>query len=61
MKLENNCNWAVVATCEAKNNGVNEKFKKIIATFIYPFKAQDFIDKCLPAERKDKFEVVSID
>jgi hypothetical protein len=60
MALTNNLGWAVVATCTAKNNGVNENFQKIIATFDYPYLAQDFINKCLPEETKEKFQVVSI-
>lgn len=60
MSLENTCDWAVVATCEVKNNGVKETFKKIIATFNYPFLAQDYIDKCLPVENKHRFEVKAI-
>ena len=60
-KLENNCTWAVVANCEAKNDGVIEKFQKIIAVFNYPSAAHDFIDLCLPVENKEKFEVVNIE
>ena len=58
--LKNETMWAVVATCTAKNNGIYEDFKRIIATFNYPDAAQDFIDKCLPAENKDKFEVTAL-
>lgn len=58
--IENTCTWAVVATCEAKNNGVIETFKKIIATFDYPFLAQDYIEKCLPLENRNKFEVIAL-
>lgn len=56
----NNCSWAVTVTRKAKNNGVYKEWKEIIATFLDPFTAQDYIDKCLPAENKDKFEVISI-
>lgn len=56
----NNTNWAVVATCTAKNDGKMETFKKIIATFNYPFHAHDFIEKCLPEENRDRFEVINI-
>lgn len=56
-----NCKWAVVAECECKNNGKIEKFENVIATFIYPHHAEDFIEKCLPKENRDKFKVVHID
>ena len=55
-----NCKWAVVAECEAENNGKAEKFERVIATFDYPFYAEEFIEKCLPKERQDKFKVVHI-
>ena len=57
--LENNTMWAVVATCTAKNNGKYEDFERIIATFNYPDAAQHFIDKCLPQESKERFEVTA--
>ena len=58
--LKNETMWAVVATCTAKNNGIYEDFKRIIATFNYPDAAHDFIDGGLPAENKDKFEVTAL-
>lgn len=51
-------NWIVIAHCEAKNNGKIEHFTREIAAFRDPWQAQDFIEKCLPAERRDKFEVI---
>lgn len=58
--MKNTCEWAVVATCTAKNNGVNEEFQKIIATFEYPFLANDYIEKCLPIENRNNFEIVAL-
>lgn len=52
------CNWVVIAHCEAKNDGKIEKFTSEIARFNYPFHAEDFIEKCLPRERRDKFEII---
>lgn len=49
--------WAVMAKCEAKNNGVIEYFERKIAEFDYPIHAEDFIEKCLPKENKDKFYI----
>lgn len=53
--------WAVVAICTAKNNGKIEEFKRIIATFICPTYAEDFINKCLPKENRNRFSIVNID
>lgn len=49
--------WQVIAECEAKNNGKWEKFDMVIAIFAYPHEAEDFIEKCLPKERRDKFRI----
>lgn len=53
----NKCEWAVVAECIAKNNGVEENFNRVVALFLYPATAHDFIEKCLPAETQDRFSV----
>lgn len=50
--------WIVIAHCEAKNNGKIERFTREIAAFCIPWQAQDFIEKCLPVESRDKFEVI---
>ena len=52
-----NLKWQVIAECEAKNNGKNEKFDRVIAVFEYPANAYDFIEKCLPQENRSKFRV----
>ena len=49
--------WAVVSKCSAKNNGVIEEWEQISALFPYPHLAQDYIDKVLPAENRDRFRV----
>ena len=51
-------NWIVIAHCEAKNDGKIKHFTREIATFISPIHAEDFIEKCLPAENRDKFEII---
>ena len=53
--------WQVVAECEALNNGKTEKFDRVIAAFSNPINAEDFINNCLPKERKDKFRIEHID
>lgn len=49
--------WAVIAKCTAKNNGKYEDFERVIAQFDDPFHAEDFINKCLPAENRDRFYI----
>lgn len=49
--------WTVVAKCSAKNNGKIEEWEQISALFPTPDLAQDYIDKCLPAENKSRFRV----
>lgn len=57
-----NMNWKVIATCYAKNGGMEhiEEFERVIAQFENPWLAQDFIEKCFPIEDKDKFRVERI-
>ena len=51
-------NYTVIAHCKAKNNGKWEEFTRKIAEFDLPLHAEDFIEKCLPKENRDKFEIV---
>ena len=53
--MYNDCKWAVIAKCQAKNGGVWEPFEKVVAMFCYPHEADDFIMKCLPEENRDCF------
>lgn len=53
--------WVVIAHCEAKNNGKMEQFTREIAKFEYPHQAEEFIEKCLPQERRSSFEVIHRD
>lgn len=53
-------NWAVVMTCTVKNGGEYESYKETIAVFRTFLNAEVFIEKCLPTENKDKFEIVSV-
>lgn len=58
--LNEKLRWAVYAECIAKNNGKNEKFDRLLAVFITPIQAEDFIKKCLPAENISRFKVVEL-
>jgi hypothetical protein len=61
VKNKYNLNYAVVAECEAKNDGKVEKHERVIALFDYPFLADDYIKKCLPLENQSKFKVVKLE
>ncbi len=50
--------WIVIAHCEAVNNGKTEQFTREIATFENPMHAENFIEKCLPEARREKFEII---
>ena len=53
--MQNFCNWAVVARCSAKNNGIDTTFFRVIGVFNYPYQADEFIEKCLPVENRACF------
>ncbi len=53
--------WAVKCKCIAKNNGVMEEFTSITAIFLYPFQAEEFIQKIIPDETRDRFYVEYIE
>ncbi len=55
--MSHECKWAVIATCTAKNNGIEENFDCVIALFLYPLDAEDFIAKCIPPENRSRFRV----
>lgn len=54
-------NWGVTMKCTVVDDGVEREYKQLIATFTYPLNAQDFIEKCLPEENRDRFEIVNLD
>ena len=58
--LNDSLRWAVFAQCEAKNGGKWEQFGQLLAVFVYPQEAEDFINNCLPAERRDLFKVIDL-
>ena len=55
------CKWAVVFEVNGENYDNKEKRTNVIAVFMYPFEAQEFIDKCLPLETKSRFFIKNID
>lgn len=54
----NNCKWAVIETCQASK--FEPEFKHTIAVFERPMNAENFINRCIPAENRDKFEIKHI-
>ena len=55
------CKWAVAYKIDGKNYDDGKERIGVIAFFNYPDNARDFIEKCLPAETKDRFFVVYAD
>lgn len=55
----NKCKWAVIATCKASK--FEPEFERIVAIFERPILAEEFIEKCLPAETKDRFTIKHIE
>lgn len=49
--------YSVIAICTAKNDGKDKNFERVIAQFDDPFHAEDFIEKCLPKENRDRFYI----
>lgn len=50
-------NWLVCFNIPANTQDDKKEKRQIIAAFRYPFEAQDFIDKCLPKETRDRFYI----
>ena len=57
----NSINWAVVSKIEKTDNGVKVEYYQVIARFDYPNLAEDFINKCLPEENRERFQVIHMD
>lgn len=55
------CKWAVAYKIDGKNYDDGKERTCVTAVFNYPHQAEDFIEKCLPADTKSKFFVVNID
>ena len=55
-EITNFCNWAIVATY-----GEKLEHEKVCAIFEYPFHAEEFAEKCLPAENRNRFSIRRLD
>ena len=59
--ISNNCKWAVAYKID-KNTQDDRKTKiRVTALFDTPVNAEDFINKCLPKETKERFFIIDID
>lgn len=54
------CMWAVCYDVDGKHFYDGKKKTSITALFSYPFQAEEFIEKVLPAETKERFYVKQI-
>lgn len=54
----NNLKYYVAFTIPGNTQDDKKDKTQIIAGFIYPFQAQDFINNCLPAENKNRFYII---
>lgn len=52
-----NCFWAVCYDVDGKHFDDGKKKTSITALFAYPFQAEEFIEKILPPETKDRFYI----
>ena len=59
--ITNHCKWAVAYKIDGKFYDDGQERTSIVAVFNDPWKAQDFIEKCLPSENKTRFFVEHID
>lgn len=55
------CKWIVAYDIDGKNYDDGKKRTSVVAVFKYPWQAEDFIEKCLPAENRERFYVIHED
>lgn len=56
-KIFSECNWAVYFTIPAETQEDGQEGIAVCAWFSYPFQAEEFIEKVLPAENKARFRI----
>lgn len=57
--IDNPCKWAVSFDIPGANYDDQKPRTQIVALFRYHCAAEDFIEKCLPVETRDKFYIVN--
>lgn len=55
------CTWAVAYKIDGSNYDDKKDRVSVTALFRYPYQAEEFIEKCLPVETRNRFFVVNID
>ena len=53
--------WAVAYKIDGKNYDDRKTRVSTVAVFATPTNAEDFIDKCMPADAKERFFIIHID
>lgn len=59
-EAEKFCNWAVCFDIAGCNYDDKKERTSIVATFHNPINAEDFINKALPKDTKDRFYIVGM-
>jgi hypothetical protein len=49
--------WLVCFKVPAETQDDRKEKEVVVATFRYPTNAEDFIEKCMPAETKERFYI----
>lgn len=57
----NLCKWIVAYNIDGKFYDDGKERTSVVATFRHPWLAEDFIEKCLPAENRKRFYVIHED
>ena len=60
-KIFNDCKWAVAHKIDKETQDDRKAKTRVVALFNTPSNAEDFIEKCLPAETKERFFIIDID
>lgn len=61
MKFFGSCHWAVVSTKPGKFYDDGKPRTSCTAIFLYPHLAEEFIEKIIPAETRDRFQIVRME
>ena len=57
----NDCKWAVAYKIDKETQDDRKTKIRVVSLFNTPSNAEDFIEKCLPEETKDRFFIIDID
>ena len=58
MKVFDHCDWAVCFEVAASTQDDRQPGRTVCAWFAYPFQAEEFIEKVLPSQTRERFHVV---